>query len=98
MLPKESLEKHNVFVPIITGPTGRFGNHTTFFVILKANAEIVIDELTPKEDGTNPSSTKQADVSAKETRMRYIYVLSYLLPDHLVYSHGGTYLNYERRQ
>jgi len=42
-------------------------------MILKANAEIVIDELTPKEDGTNPSSTKSADVSAKETRMRYIY-------------------------
>jgi hypothetical protein len=89
LLPKESLEKHNVFVPIITGPTGRFGNHTTFFVILKANAEIVIDELTPKEDGTNPSSTKPADVSAKETRMRYIYVQSYLLPDHSIYSHGA---------
>jgi hypothetical protein len=88
LLPKESLEKHNVFVPIITGSTGRFGNHTTFFVILKANAEIVIDELTPKEDGINPSSTKPADVSAKETRMRYIYVQSYLLTDHSVYSHG----------
>jgi len=57
-------------------------------VILKANAEIVIDELTPKEDGTNPSSTKPADASAKETRMRYIYVQSYLLPNHSVYSHG----------
>jgi hypothetical protein len=89
LLPKESLEKHNVFVPIITGSTGRFGNHTTFFVILKANAEFVIDELTPIEDGTNPSSTKQVDVSAKETRMRYIYVQSYLLPDHSVYSHGA---------
>lgn len=88
MLPKESLEKHNIFVPIITGSTGRFGNHTIFFVILKANAEIVIDELTPKEDGINPSSTKPGDVSAKETRMHYIYVLSYLLPDHSVYSHG----------
>ena len=88
MLPKEALEKHNVFVPIITGSTGRFGNHTTFFVILKANAEIVIDELTPKEDGTNPSSTKQADVSAKETRIRY-NAQSYLLLDHSVYSHGA---------
>jgi hypothetical protein len=88
LLPKESLEKHNVFVPIITGSTGRFGNHTTFFVILKANAEIVIDELTPKEDGINPSSIKSADVSAKETRMRY-NAQSYLLPDHSVYSHGA---------
>ena len=86
---KRVIRKAYVFVPIITGSTGRFGNHTTFFVILKANAEIVIDELTPKEDGTNPSSTKSADVSAKETRMRYIYVQSYLLPDHSVYSHGA---------
>lgn len=29
--------------------------------------------------------------------MRY-NAQSYLLPDHSVYSHGGTYLNYERRQ
>ena len=89
MLPKESLEKHNVCLPIITGSTGRFGNHTTFFVILKASAEIVNDELTPKEDGTNPSSTKSGDVSAKVTRMRYMYIQSYLLLDHSVYSHGA---------
>ena len=89
MLPKESLEKHNVFLPIITGSTRRFGKHTTFFVILKASAEIVNDELTPKEDGTNPSSTKSGDVSAKETRIRYMYIQSYLLPDHSVYSHGA---------
>jgi len=45
---KRVIRKAYVFVPIITGSTGGFGNHTTFFVILKANAEIVIDELTPR--------------------------------------------------
>jgi hypothetical protein len=66
-------------------------------MILKANAEIVIDELTPKEDGTNPSSTKSADVSAKETRMRYICPKLSATRSFSLFT-WGTYLNYERRQ
>jgi hypothetical protein len=44
---------------VVTGSNGRFAEPIPgiFSAILKANAEIVKDELTPKEDGTIAPST-----------------------------------------
>jgi hypothetical protein len=41
----------------VTGSTGRkFGEITIFSAIINANAEIVKDELTPKDVGITPPS------------------------------------------
>ncbi len=46
-----------VSVPVRTGSTGRkFAEPTMFSAILNASAEMVKEELTPKEVGTTPPS------------------------------------------
>ena len=46
-----------VSVPFTTGSTGRFPEPTIFSAILNASADIVKDELIPKDVGTIPPST-----------------------------------------